>query len=134
MLDLRKSLAANACSDLQQEEYTAETQACGITVQIPMNVYQTMWQTTDCPGKNEPIGQDRTILKHCTSMLIGGRDQTFCEGRTLRLNTARKAEYDQTRRCVACCAAILQVLQQGHRQTLCVSLMGGKGLSGEKSL
>ena len=38
------------------------------------------------------------------------------------------------RESIACCGAILQVLQQGQHQALCMSLMAGGGLSGEGSL
>ena len=38
------------------------------------------------------------------------------------------------RESAACCGAILQVLQQGQHQALCMSLMAGGGLSGEGSL
>lgn len=104
-------------------------------MQVPMKVYQTSWQMTDCPKMNEPLYPHFFSLLHGTCMmLISGQHQTLCRGRTHCLSAARKAERDQVGESIACCGAILQVLQQGQHHALCMSLMAGEGLSGEGSL
>ena len=95
-------------------------------------VYQTIWQMTDCPQKNESLLPNMfSPNKQSCMLLISGQHQTLCGGRTHCLSAARKAESDPMRESVACCEAILKVLQQGQHQALCMSLMAGGGLSGE---
>lgn len=98
-----------------------------------MRLYQTLWQVEHCLDiikKEQGCGHNAKMADRLWSIAYEQR-------RVLRLGPSflrsRPATGVSTaaRDCVACCATVLQAIQQGQRQAFFASMMAGGGPSGK---